>query len=82
MLPGKDSDAALEGLQTSAAYFAVWRKDCRPAVEGDTLGVFRLFVAEPVYRTDVFASKHCINRRKTTEVIYALNLSEQSYKML
>jgi hypothetical protein len=30
----------------------------------------------------VFASKHYINRRKTTEAIYALNLSEQSYKIL
>jgi hypothetical protein len=30
----------------------------------------------------VFALKHCINGRKTTKVVYALNLSEQSYKML
>jgi hypothetical protein len=79
MMPGKDSEGALEALQTNVRHFNWWRKGCRPAVEGDTLGVYRLFPGRVPFRREVFAGPFRFTEAYAVKIAMAMGMKKELY---
>jgi hypothetical protein len=80
MMPGEDSEGTLEALRTDSRHFSWWRKGCRPAVEGDTLGVYCSFARPFPFRTEVFATPFKFTEMYAVKIALAIGLSKENYE--